>query len=80
MIVPDGYNVGRDWFVKKATAGSYWEGVWWKADVEWRKGLLEPGKHGEQSRCGLVKSHTYPGVNHGIAQDGIVAILTIRRL
>jgi len=65
MIVPDGYNIGRDWFVDKATAGSYWKGMWWKADVEWREGLLKPGKH---------------GVNHGIAQDGVVAILTIRRL
>jgi len=49
MIVPDGYNIGRDWFVEKATAGSHWKGIWWKADVEWRQGLLEPGKHGEQA-------------------------------
>jgi hypothetical protein len=47
MIVPDGYNIGRDWFVEKATAGSHWNGVWWKADVEWREGLLEPGRRGE---------------------------------
>jgi len=65
MIVPNGYNIGRDWFVEKATAGSHSKGMWWKADVEWHEGLLEPGKH---------------GVNHGIAQDGIVAILTIHRL
>ena len=49
MIVPDGYNIGRDWFVEKATAGSNWKGMWWKADVEWRKGLLEPGGRGEQT-------------------------------
>jgi len=65
MIVPNGYNIGRDWFVEKATAGSYSKGMWWKADVEWREGLLEPGSD---------------GINHGIAQDGIVAILTIHRL
>jgi len=65
MIVPNGYNIGRDWFVEKATAGSYSKGMWWKADVEWREGLLEPGSD---------------GVNHGIAQDGVVAILTIHRL
>jgi len=65
MIVPDGYNIGRNWFVEKATAGSHWKGMWWKADVEWRQGLLEPGKR---------------GVNHGIEQDGLVAILTINRL
>ena len=49
MIVPDGYNIGRNWFVEKATAGSDWRGTWWKADVEWREGLLEPGKHGERA-------------------------------
>jgi hypothetical protein len=48
MIVPDGYNIGRNWFVEKATAGSYSNGMWWKADVEWREGLLEPGRNGER--------------------------------
>ena len=47
MIVPNGYNIGRDWFVEKAAAGSYSKGMWWKADVEWREGLLEPGRDGE---------------------------------
>ncbi|KAF9644068.1 hypothetical protein BDM02DRAFT_3103475 [Thelephora ganbajun] len=65
MIVPDGYNIGRNWFVEKATAGSHWKGKWWKAEVERREGLLKAGKD---------------GVNHGIEQDGIVAILTIHRL
>lgn len=60
--------------------------MWWKADVEWRKGLLEPGKHGQHvqlqplSQKRSHKHHHDPGVNHGIAQDGIVAILTIHRL
>lgn len=54
MIVPNGYNIGRDWFVDKATAGSQWKGMWWKADVEWREGLLEPGNHGEGSQYSLV--------------------------
>jgi len=65
MIVPNGYNIGRNYFVQQATAGSYWRGKWWKAEVEWREGLLSPGK---------------TGVNHGIEQDGLVAILTIHRL
>ncbi|KAL1727134.1 hypothetical protein EV714DRAFT_254174 [Schizophyllum commune] len=65
MIVPNGYNLGRDWLVERAVAGSRWRGNWWKADVEWRAGLLEPGKR---------------GVNHGIEQDGLVAILTVKRL
>lgn len=64
-IAPDGYNRGRDWLVERATAGTRWKGKWWKADVEWTRGLLEPGKE---------------GVNHGIAQDGLVAVLTVKRV
>lgn len=65
MIVPDGYNIGRDWLVEKAVQGGRWKGYWWKADVEWRSGLLEPGSE---------------GINHNITQDGLVAILTVRRV
>jgi hypothetical protein len=64
-IVPNGYNIGRDWLVDRATSGSRWKGMWWKAEVEWKRGLLKPGKE---------------GVNHGIEQDGRVAILTVYRL
>jgi len=64
-IVPNGYNIGRDWLVDRATSGSRWKGMWWKAEVEWKQGLLKPGKE---------------GVNHGIEQDGRVAILTVHRL
>jgi len=60
-IVPNGYNIGRDWLVSRAVAGSRWNGRAWRADVEWRE-LLKPGKE---------------GVNHGIEQDGRVAILTV---
>jgi hypothetical protein len=84
MIVPNGYNIGRNWFVEKATAGSHRKGMWWKADVEWREGLLEPGKHGEgpstASFLCMTSHDCCPGVNHGIEQDGVVAILTIHRL
>lgn len=65
QIVDDGYNLGRDYIVEQAEAGSYWKGMWWRADVEWRTGLLPKGKR---------------GVNHGIPQDGRVAILTVYRL
>lgn len=65
QIVPDGYNIGRDWIVLRATHGSSWRGVHWKADVEWRDDLLQSGND---------------GVNHGIAQDGRVAILTVNRI
>jgi len=61
-IVPNGYNIGRDWLVDRAISGSRWNGRVWHADVEWREGLLNPGKE---------------GVNHGIAQDGRVAVLTV---
>jgi hypothetical protein len=66
-IVKDGYNLGRDWFVERALAGSHQKGrnVWWTAQVEWRTGLLEPGSK---------------GVNHGIPQDGRVAVLTVFRV
>lgn len=46
MIVEDGYNLGRDWLVERAEAGSHFKGIWWKADVEWREGLLDPGHEG----------------------------------
>lgn len=56
--------------------------MWWKADVEWRTDLIEEG------RKGLPLRYSYPtklkffvkGVNHGIAQDGRVAVLTVVRL
>ncbi|KAF8722482.1 hypothetical protein AX14_009754 [Amanita brunnescens Koide BX004] len=65
MIVPDGYNIGRDWLVERALSGGYWKSRWWKADVEWRTDLIQAGSD---------------GVNHGISQDGRIAILTVRRL
>lgn len=47
-ISKDGYNLGRDWFVERALAGSHWKGhnIWWRAEVEWHAGLLEPGNKG----------------------------------
>lgn len=65
MIVPDGYNIGRNYFVERAVAGTQFHGKWWKAEVEWREGLLAPGRR---------------GVNHAIRQDGLVAILTVHKL
>ncbi|KAF6754857.1 hypothetical protein DFP72DRAFT_897645 [Ephemerocybe angulata] len=64
-IVPNGYNLGRDWFVDNAIAGTRHKNRWWKAEVEWRTDLLEEGSD---------------GINHGIAQDGRVAVLTVLRL
>ncbi|KAI0079450.1 hypothetical protein K474DRAFT_1591997 [Panus rudis PR-1116 ss-1] len=61
----DGYNKGRDYLVERAISGSHYNGMWWKAEVEWREGLMQRGKK---------------GVNHGIPTDGRVAILTVHRL
>ncbi|KAK1220668.1 hypothetical protein PQX77_016494 [Marasmius sp. AFHP31] len=67
MIIPDGYNIGRDYLVSQATTppGTRWKGKWWLAKVDWHDGLIEAGKE---------------GINHGIEQDGRIAILTVERL
>lgn len=83
MIVEDGWNKGRDWFVERAVAGTHWKGIWWQADVEWREGLLAPGHKGaltwlcSPASVGLIQRI---GINHGIAQDGRVAVLIVRRV
>jgi len=66
-ILQNGYNLGRDWLVERALAGSHSKAhqLEWRAQVEWRTGLLEPGNM---------------GLNHGIPQDGRVAILTVFRV
>ncbi|KZT38793.1 hypothetical protein SISSUDRAFT_1046551 [Sistotremastrum suecicum HHB10207 ss-3] len=61
-ITPDGYNIGRNWFVGRALKGGRLGGTRWTASVEWNADLLIPGRI---------------GINHGIKQDGRVAILTI---
>ncbi|KAK1221139.1 hypothetical protein PQX77_016057 [Marasmius sp. AFHP31] len=48
MIIPDGYNIGRDYLVSQATTppGTRWKGKWWLAKVDWHDGLIEAGKEG----------------------------------
>ena len=47
MIIDDGYNIGRDLLVDRATGGTHYRGKWWKADVEWNEqDLLEAGHKG----------------------------------
>ncbi|KAF9031457.1 hypothetical protein BJ165DRAFT_1358303 [Panaeolus papilionaceus] len=65
IIVADGWNLGRDWFVQRAIQGGKWKDNWWKAEVEWRTDLLEEGDE---------------GINHHIPQDGRVAVLTVNRV
>jgi len=65
-ITEDGWNLGRDWLVERATQTTHWNGMWWKGELEWNESdLLLPGKK---------------GINHDIPQDGRVAILTINRI
>jgi len=63
-IVTNGYNLGRDELVAHATkaGGTKFKGVHYTTQVEYVTGLLAPGSQ---------------GINHGIAQDGVVALLTI---
>jgi len=62
-IVPDGYNIGRDLIVAAALGKTSFKGVSYMTTVKNITGLLAPGS---------------TGVNHAIAQDGIVALLTIK--
>lgn len=80
MIVPNGYNIGRDLLVQSAVSGSSWKGISWVTDVEWREGLLEPGFKGiNHADLNILPAPhiLHIGINHAIAQDGRVAILTV---
>jgi len=61
-IAPDGYDVGRDLLVSSAVAGSSFGGVTYTAISETITGLLPVGT---------------ADVNHGIALDGNVVLLTV---
>jgi len=61
-IVPDGYDIGRDSLVASAIGTTSYGGVTYSIVAEDIMSLLAPGSQ---------------GVNHGIAQDGIVVLLTV---
>ncbi|TKA53691.1 hypothetical protein B0A53_03733 [Rhodotorula sp. CCFEE 5036] len=61
-IAHNGYNIGRDLIVEKATSGSSYLNRRYEARVDWVEGLLPPGNE---------------GMAHGISQDGRVAVLTV---
>ncbi|KDQ16117.1 hypothetical protein BOTBODRAFT_130344 [Botryobasidium botryosum FD-172 SS1] len=61
-IVPNGYDLGRDALVNAAIGKTSYNGVDYSTTVEWLTGLLTPGSE---------------GINHGIAIDGRVALLTV---
>jgi len=62
MIIPDGYNVGRNLLVAAAVGTKRHEGVTYSTVAQNLTGLLEAGS---------------VGVNHGIATDGIIVLLTV---
>jgi len=61
-IVPDGYNIGRDLFVSNALGTTNFGGTTYSTTAQNLTGLLPVGS---------------AGVNHGIAIDGIVTLLTV---
>ncbi|VDC05251.1 unnamed protein product [Peniophora sp. CBMAI 1063] len=61
-IVPDGYNIGRNALVAAAVGLTSYNGVTYQTTAQNVTGLLPAGA---------------TGVNHGIAQDGIVTLLTV---
>lgn len=67
MIVPNGYNIGRDQLVEQSASRA--NGITsfmftkYQTKVEYVSGLISPGAQ---------------GVNHGIATDGRVALLTVK--
>ncbi|PWN53948.1 hypothetical protein IE53DRAFT_383525 [Violaceomyces palustris] len=69
MIIPDGYNIGRDEFIRqsqkeKGGVTSFFFNSY-RTKVEWVQGLMPSG---------------IQGVNHDIAVDGRTAILTVTLL
>lgn len=69
MIIPDGYNIGRDEVVqqtqKKKDGRTSFFGKKYRTTVVYLTGLMDPGTQ---------------GVNHGIAVDGRTALLTVELL
>ncbi|KAI8993798.1 hypothetical protein BD414DRAFT_411631 [Trametes punicea] len=61
-IVPDGYDIGRDELVAGAIGTTSYNGVTYRTTAQNVTGLLPVGS---------------AGVNHGIAIDGIVTVLTV---
>lgn len=61
-IVPDGYNIGRDALVAAAVGLTSFDDIIYSTTSRSVTGLLSPGSK---------------GVNHGIAQDGAVVLLTV---
>ncbi|KAM6502362.1 hypothetical protein JOM56_002339 [Amanita muscaria] len=64
-IAPDGYDIGRNALVANANGRRSFGGVNYQTVTQNLTGLLAPGSQ---------------GINHGIAQDGSTALLTVQIL
>jgi hypothetical protein len=53
-ITHDGYNVGRDLIVEKATGGTSYRGRTWETSVVYVEGLLPAGSEGSSTLCFLL--------------------------
>ncbi|KZO96324.1 hypothetical protein CALVIDRAFT_113071 [Calocera viscosa TUFC12733] len=62
-IVPNGYNIGRDALVSNANSWASGQSTY-SLSVDYVSGLLAAGS---------------TGINHGISQDGQVAVITVTR-
>ncbi|KAF8485300.1 hypothetical protein DFH94DRAFT_663188 [Russula ochroleuca] len=62
-VAPNGYNAGRDNLVKSALALKQYQGVKYSTVAKNITGLIPPGSS---------------GINHGIATDGVVVLLTVK--
>jgi hypothetical protein len=63
-IADDGYDAGRDAIVAAATAGpTSHDGTTYVTTAQSVTGLLDAGAQ---------------GINHGVAQDGVVVVLTVK--
>ncbi|KAG0663711.1 hypothetical protein C6P46_002280 [Rhodotorula mucilaginosa] len=67
-IAHNGYNIGRDLIVEKATSGSSYLNRRYEARVDWVEGLLPPGNEARADVNDHVRRPT--GMAHGISQDG----------
>ncbi|KAJ7185895.1 hypothetical protein C8R46DRAFT_1208003 [Mycena filopes] len=61
-ISPNGYNIGRDLLVQRAMQRPTFNGMQYTTTMRRIDGLMAPGSQ---------------GVNHGIATDGVVVLLTV---
>lgn len=86
-LIPSPSSTGRNVVVKSANGTTSYEGTTYVTTVSWVSGLLQPGSSGASIFSLAYRKPLLPrtrlnafgfsGINHGIAIDGQVALLTI---